>query len=135
MGSNMAKMLPFIALVVGYIAFELYAVQKTKYRIDPVYIFDQFLSAHYAVRKCGNPENGQLQQFLRNLESVTARAANKLHERHPEKSTQEIDRMIAAQRTSREQEVEAIVKANGCSDPQITTLLKRFEIRARLRVG
>jgi hypothetical protein len=131
----MARVIPFLLIVLGYVSFELFALQKTKHRVDPIYIFDQFLAANHAVMKCGRPEDGQLEQFRRNLKSVAARAAKALHERNPEKSTEQIDRMIKLRDDEREQEVDAIIEAQGCSDPHINTLLKRFEIRARLRVG
>jgi hypothetical protein len=125
----------FILIVVGYVVFEGYALTKISYRAEPLYIFDQFLSANHAVRTCGAPEEAQLQQFERNLRSVTNRAAKELRELHPDTSAEEIEQMISARDEERRREVDAIVRAGGCSDPQMKTLLKRFEIRARLRVG
>jgi hypothetical protein len=124
-----------ILVVAGYIGFELFALQRTKYRTEPLYIFDQFLLAHHAVTKCGSPEAGRLVQFRRNLRSVAARAARELAESSPESSPEQIEQMISARNAEREREVEAIVRAQGCDGPEIKTLLKRFEIRARLRVG
>jgi hypothetical protein len=124
-----------VLVVAGYVGFELFALQRTKYRTEPLYIFDQFLLAHHAVTKCGSPGEGRLAQFRRNLRSVAARAARELAESNPESSPEQIERMIDARDAEREREVDAIVQAKGCEDPQIKTLLKRFEIRARLRVG
>jgi hypothetical protein len=128
---------PILLLLVlaGYIGFELYALHRTSYRIEPAYIFDQFLSAHHAVVKCGNPGPGQLEQFRRNLRSVAGRAAEALRGEYPEQSLADIEAMINERSRQREREVDAIIEAGGCADPQIKTLLKRFEIRARLRVG
>jgi hypothetical protein len=128
---------PILLLLVlaGYIGFELYALHRTSYRVEPAYIFDQFLSAHHAAVECGQPHPKQLEQFRRNLRSVAGRAAKDLQEKYPEKSAADIEAMIDQRSRQREGEVDAIIEAGGCADPQIKTLLKRFEIRARLRVG
>lgn len=120
-------------VVVGYIAFEVYALYHNRDRADPVNIYDQFITARHAVARCGDPPADQLDRFSENLHAVTIRATRTLKERNPQASSDEIDDMVAAISEQRAQEIDALVAAQGCSAPQIKTNLKRFEIKARLR--
>jgi hypothetical protein len=124
-----------ILFVLGFVLVEGYTLNKTKHRFDPVYILDQFLETNAAVSECGSPDQEQMQRYQRNLRLVTARAATKLRERNPGKSAEEVDELILLRREAREQEVDRSIQAGGCGDPRIKTLLRRFEIQARLRAG
>lgn len=125
----------FILFVAAYLLVEMYTLEKAKHRLEPLYILDQFLLANHAVDKCGNPSEQQMQRFRRNLEAVIRRTQKKLAESNPDKSAAQIKQIIDARKKAREQEVEAIIEQGDCTDPRMRTLLKRFEIRARLRVG
>jgi len=127
--------LPLILLLMAYVLVEGVTLHKTKHRFDPVYIFEQFLATNHAVTRCGNPEDERLEQYLRNLRSVTERARDKVQERNPGASIESVDHMITARRKEREAEVDAVIEAGGCSDPKVKTLLKRFAIQARVRAG
>ncbi len=126
---------PFALLIAigGLAAIELYTWSKAKHRMEPIYIFDQFALAHHTVNRCGTPEPGQRQRFLRNLELTTVRTIKLLLGRNADQSAEQVAEMLEARDAAREQEVEALIAAGGCTDPQIKTYLKRFEIRANLR--
>jgi len=128
---------PYALLIAigGLASIELYTWSKAKHRMEPIYIFDQFSLANHAVERCGNPEPGQRKRFLRNLEVTTARTAKDLRQRHAEKTNEQVAEMLKARDRQREQEIEALVEAGDCADPEIEKYLKRFEIRAKLRVG
>ncbi len=128
-------MIPFLLLVGAYVGVELLAARSVSHRFDATYVFDQFAAEDRAVSRCGSPEAESLQQFRRNLEAVKRRARKELGESQPGASADAVEAMLAEQGREREREVDAIVDERGCADPEVATLLKRFEIHARLGVG
>jgi hypothetical protein len=119
-----------LLVVLAYVGFEGYAIHKLGYRMEGPYIHDHFVSAYRALNACGTAEDGQREKFLRNLASIRERASRELAEKQPEASREEVDRMLSTRATIREQEVDALVNAGGCTDKEVWKLLKRFEIYA-----
>lgn len=125
----------FILIVLGYAGFEVYSLYKAKERMDPVSVLDQFTRADRATSQCGKPDATTLQRFQRNLEGATKRASAALAKRNPQQSADEIAGAIETRRRAAEGEVDAIIAAKGCDDRGIWTLLRMYEIWARIGPG
>jgi hypothetical protein len=125
----------FIILVLGYVGVEVYSLHKAKERMDPVNLLDQFTRADRATNQCGQPEASDVQRFQRNLQGATARATKALTGRNPQQSADEIALTIETRRTAAEGEVDAVIAAKGCGDREIRTLLRMYEIWARIGPG
>ena len=124
-----------IIVLAGYIGFEVYAINKVSYRMEGLYIFDQYVSAQRAFSVCNKPEGKKYEKFLRNLAAVRRRALKELAEEQPEVSADEIQHLAALRETENQNKVDTIINAKGCEDKEVWTLLKRFEIYAKLNVG
>ncbi len=124
-----------VIFVAGYIGLEIYFVQKLGYRMEPLYIHNEFVSANYAVERCGSPAGEERERFLRNFSIVTSRASKALEEESPDKSAADIALALAERRTEREREIDALIDAKGCKDMDLWRLVKLHEIRARLNLG
>jgi hypothetical protein len=126
---------PAVILVLGYAAFEGYAFHRAGHRLDPLYRYDQFSAAGEAATLCHNPEAERHANFIHNERSARDRARGALREQGPQRSAGAIELQMRTRREKQEQAVRAIVADRGCHDPQIKTLLKRFENRSRRRFG
>jgi len=124
-----------VVFVAGYIGLELYFVQKLGYRMEPLYIHNEFVSANYAVQRCGGPAADERERFLRNFSIVTRRANEALEQESPEKSAQDIALALAQRRAEREREIDALIEAKGCEERGLWGLVKLHEAGARLNLG
>ncbi|MFK7830919.1 MAG: hypothetical protein AB8B57_14165 [Congregibacter sp.] len=137
------RLLPSIAavvIVVGYFAFEVSNLHRLRYRMEPLYIFDQFASAHIAIQHCGTPDDEERRRFARNFNYVTRRAVEDTVEPvNPDSDDQQrkadAEGSIRNRLELRRQEVEALLAAQGCQGADLRKLVKFHEIRARLNVG
>lgn len=127
--------LPFILLFGGYIAVEMVAARKASYRFEATYILDQFASEAEAVARCGSPEPDRLARFERNFDVVLRRAERELAEQEGAGDAAAIAADVEARRAAKVAEVSAVLDEGGCEDPRIVTLVKRFDIHARLNAG
>ena len=128
------KAIPWILIALGYVGFEASAVMRSQHRFEPLFTFDRFVSMHHASRRCGDPEPEQRARFERNLAAVTERARRDLAATHAPIAPGEVERMLTERDDARAREVDALVEAGGCDDPELWTLLKRYEQRARLNI-
>ncbi len=124
-----------VVFVAGYIGLELYFVQKLGYRMEPLYIHNEFVSANYAVERCASRAAEERERFLRNFSVVASRAGEALAQESPEKSAQDIALALAQRRAAREREIDALIEAKGCDDMDLWRLVKLHEARARLNLG
>ena len=131
------KLGPILAVVfvAGYIGLELYFVQKLGYRMEPLYIHNEFVSANHAVERCGSPAAEERERFLRNFSIVADRASEALEQESPETSAQGIALALTQRRAEREREIDALIEAKGCEDMELWRLVKLHEARARLNLG
>jgi hypothetical protein len=128
-------MLPAVLIIGGLLAFEAHTWRKAAYRMEPLYMYDQFVTAGVAARRCGDYPAELREQFARNLRAREDRTLAALAEERPHTSADEIAAEIAARRAEGEREVAAEIERNGCDSSEIRTLLKRYEIRASRRLG
>ena len=124
----------FLLLAAGYVGFELYILQQTGYRTEPLFIFDKFVTADQAAARCPGPDAGQRERFARNLQSVRRRAMREVAETNPQWAPPKVERTIAERAAQKRGEVDAMVDARGCDDSAVWELLKGFENRARLNL-
>ncbi|MEM8564508.1 MAG: hypothetical protein AAGF57_19870 [Pseudomonadota bacterium] len=123
-----------ILFVGGYIAFELTAIHRNQYRLEPVFIFEEFVTADQAAQRCGEPDDNERQAFLSNYAVVRANALadlSVLGARDEELSnSDELDALYAAKVL----EVNAFIDANGCDDQTVWRWVKLHEVRSKLRL-
>lgn len=140
-----------IIVVIGYFGFEAYNLHRLGYRMEPLYIFDQFASAHVAIQHCGQADSSERRRFADNFAYVTARAEEDLTERYtdelstqpqeladnsaPKVPEQHAEGSITDRLALRQAEVEALLESQGCDGPDLRRLVKFHEIRARLNLG
>ena len=130
----MLRAIPFMLIVIGYAAFEVQGLRQSQHLFEPLFTFDQFESMRRADERCGEADSAQREAFASNLETVRVQARAHLTETHPERSAEEIDRMLADRRRAREGEVDAQVEAGGCSDSAVWQWVKLHEQRSRLTI-
>ena len=114
------------------VLFSTQAIAQDK--LDILQIFDQFLLANHAASKCIKPDAETLGKFLGNFQVVTIRAAEEIRKRNKSPiSNQDVQEIMKSRRDSQNQRVEELIQSNGCNDPRIQDLLKRFQIQASLK--
>lgn len=124
-----------LIIVVGYFGFEAFNLHRLGYRMEPLYIFDQFASADAAVGLCGNPDSAERARFAHNFLYVTRRAVADLAEQAPAQGGLSPQQAIDARGDQRSHEVALMVEKSGCESPDARRLVKFHEIRARLNLG
>jgi hypothetical protein len=126
---------PFFLIVAAYIGFEAYALKKTAYRVEPLYLYGLFVGAGRAAERCAEPSSDQRRQFARNLDARVVRTNRALRKDEPGLSDDQAFERLAAVRDEREREVDALVAQRGCNDPGVKAWLKRYEFRSTRRLG
>lgn len=101
---------------------------------DIVQIMGQFVQASYATSRCGKPDQKTLSNFLTNFKIVSVRATEELKKTNPGQSEQQIVEGLKQRTAAVEKAIDDAIHSNGCSDPRIQDLLKRFEIQANLKL-
>lgn len=122
-------------IVVGYLGFEVYTVQKARHRMEAPYIFSQFVVANSAVVTCRQAKGAQYEKFLANFERVRARAIKELGEAHPDADAQDIDRMLRKRVRDNELAASNLINEKGCDDIEVWKKLRQFENFAKLNLG
>lgn len=120
-----------IVIVIGYIAFEGYAVHKASYRTEPAYIHNMLVEAKTAVQSCGEGSSPDTAGFNRSLTRVTEKLKRELTEENPDKDVDTINLEIAKKAAAAQATVEAYIAEKGCADQEVTNHLRRFDIYAR----
>jgi hypothetical protein len=126
---------PFLLIVAAYVAFEAYALKKTAYRMEPLYLYGLFVGAGRAAERCAEPSSDQRRLFARNLDARVVRTTKALRKDEPGLSVSEASDRLAAVRDEREREVDALVEQRGCDDREVKAWLKRYEFRSTRRLG
>ncbi|MEM1154529.1 MAG: hypothetical protein AAGI44_10325 [Pseudomonadota bacterium] len=121
-----------ILFVGGYIAFELTAIHRNQYRLEPVFIFEEFVTADQAAQRCGDPDASERKDFLSNLAAVRANALEDLSVRNVEDDDSSNNGELDALRDAKVMDVNAFIDANGCDDPTVWRWVKLHEVRSRL---
>ncbi|EAQ97482.2 hypothetical protein [Congregibacter litoralis] len=138
-----------VLLVVGYFGFEVSNLYRLQYRMEPLYIFDQFASAHSAIAVCGSSDAEERRRFTHNFDYVRSRAVDHLLTPSAEAAPQtseskaslapltvaQAEADIQDRLERRRDEVEALVEDQGCGGPDLRRLVKFHEIRARLNLA
>lgn len=120
--------------VVGYVGFELFAIQKTKYRTEPDFIFNEFIGIQRASERCGDPDDDVKRRFARNLASVRRGAREDYIEQQPDRSEADADDFIDALIGEREREVDQLIDDQGCEAADVRRLVILYERRANLNL-
>ncbi|MEM9152337.1 MAG: hypothetical protein AAGB19_18035 [Cyanobacteria bacterium P01_F01_bin.3] len=123
-----------ILFVGGYIAFELTAIHRNQYRLEPVFIFQEFVTADQAVQRCGDPDVSERENFLNNLAAVRANALADISMRSLEDDDASNSNELAALRDAKIIEVNEFIDVNGCDDQTVWRWVKLHEVRSRLRL-
>lgn len=131
---NKGAVLALVGLI-GYLGFELYAVRKNGYRMEPTYIFSQYVAAGRAVALCGAPEGADTARFARNLDNVRRRAQMALKKTNPEFAPPEIEQELERLTATSVSAVDDVVRSDGCQGREIWKQRRRYEIYARTNTG
>lgn len=102
-------------------------------QLDIVQIMGQFVQAGYATSRCAKPDQRTLSNYLANFRLVTFHAMEELKKRNPSQTEQEIADRLKQRTGAVEKVIDETIRTNGCNDPRIQDLLKRFEIQASLK--
>jgi hypothetical protein len=121
-----------IKLLVVCISITLAPHAVSQKNLDIVQIMEQFVQASYAASRCIKPDEKMLSDFLLNFKMVTVRAAEELQKRNPGKSEQQVLQSMKRDTSAVEEAIDGAMRENGCNDPRIQNLLKRFEMQANL---
>lgn len=103
-------------------------------QLDIVQIMGQFVQASYATSRCAKPDQKALSNFLANFKIVSVRATEELKKRNPSQSDQQIVDGLKQRTGAVEKAIDEAIRTNGCSDPRIQDLLKRFDVQANLKL-
>lgn len=103
-------------------------------QLDIVQIMGQFVQASYATSRCSKPDQKTLSNFLANFKVVSFRSVEELKKRNPNQSEQQIVDGLKQRSSSIEKAIDEAIRTNGCTDPRIQDLLKRFEMQANLKL-
>ena len=125
----------FVLVVIGYFAFEMYAVSKVGYRMEPLYIFERFVAVDRAMTRCGQPDAAMKADFNRNRASVQQRAKRELFEQSPEETQEDINRLLTETIQREEEEVDDLIDELGCDDIELFKLMNGYENRAHLNLA
>lgn len=102
-------------------------------KLDIIQIMGQFVQANHAASKCLKPDRDTLSHFLANFKVVAIRAAEEMRKRNPAMSEQQVTESLKRGSDAVTKQIDGVLDINGCSDPRIQDLLKRFEIQANLK--
>lgn len=117
-----------IVIAVAYTGFELYAVSRNGYRMQPEFIFSQHVGAAHAVELCRADKSGQRAQFDRNFAYARQRAREALAD---DAANGDVDAALTALIAATRNEVEAMIAERGCDDIEAWKLVRRFDLLAK----
>lgn len=120
--------------LVSFFALAILPIANAQQKLDIVQIMGQFVQASYAASRCIKPDQETLSRFLFNFKMVSVRANEELKKRYPGQSDEQIAEGLKQRTSAVEKAIDDVIRANGCGDPRIQDLLKRFEIQANLKL-
>lgn len=129
-----ASAIPFILIVVAYFGLEVYVASRNAYRMEPEFIFGQFVGASQAVGRCGPLKAVESAKFDANYRYARRRAASAIAEERASDAPAVIEGIVREQGTAGQREVDALTDELGCDDIELFKLRKRYENLTRLNL-
>jgi hypothetical protein len=123
-----------IVIVVGYVGLELSTLHTQRYRTEPLFIFDEFVTADHAAQRCGEPDAEERERFQSNFQVVRRKALAELQEAKPQATAAELTSRLDSLAAERTGEVDAFIDSNGCEHTDVWRWVKLHEVRARLNL-
>ncbi len=124
----------FAKYLITFLITTISSIADAQQRPDIVQIMGQFVQSSYAASRCIKPDQKTLSNFLFNYKIVSVRAGEELKKRNPAQTHQQIADGLKMRTRAVENAIDSIISENGCDDPRIQDLLKRFEIQANLKL-
>jgi hypothetical protein len=126
---------PLLILGGGYVLVEGFLLHKAAHRLEPMYLYEQYVAAGEAMARCGDSDAERLAIFVHNRAAARDRVARELADSEPAPASAGIDSRLQRRSDALRAETAALVGRVGCDHAEVKTLLKRFEIRSRRRIG
>lgn len=116
----------FLLFVVAYMGFELYAIEKTRYRMEPEFIYLDHVRSEHAASLCNKDVSEWRERFAQNFDYARGRAEAVLATSEATPASN-----LAALTVAAKQDVERIIDEKGCKDTQVWRMLRRYELLAK----
>jgi len=104
-------------------------------KLDMLSIFDQFVTSSAATSQCDKPSKETLTKFLANFQMVSILASKKLKEQYPKVTSENIEQAKKKRTEQITTKVEEIIDKNGCENPDVQEIIKRFYVQAEWKPG
>ncbi len=124
----------FAVFVIGYFALEIVVASRNAYRMEPEFIFGEFVAASQAVTLCGTLKPAEAGRFDANFSYAKRRAIDAAGQARTTESTAAIEAFVRSQEADGRREVDGLVDRLGCEDIEVFKLRKRYENFARLNL-
>jgi len=97
-------------------------------------MFDHFVMAEQAARKCSKPTEKQINKHVRNTALVTINAMKKIKELNPTYSEQDVRDVITNRYKMLWKKFKVKFKDGGCDNPIMKDLLVLYKVQANLEI-
>lgn len=124
----------FVVIVMGYFALEIFVVSRNAYRMEPAFIFGEFVGASHAVSLCGTLKPAESDRFDANYSYARRRAIDATAQDRAADSPETIEALVRSLEADGRREVDGLVEKLGCADIELFKLRKRYENLARLNL-
>ena len=128
------RVVVFLIIALGYFGFEMVVASRNGYRMEPEYVFGEFVSAAQAISQCGPLKPVDAEKFNANYRYARRRAVAAVTEKQPGKPAAAIEATVQAQEAAGREEVRNLVDELGCDDVELFGLRKRYENLTRLNL-
>ena len=128
------KVFVFLVIALGYFGFELLVASRNGYRMEPEFVFGEFVGAAQAIDQCGPLKPVDAEKFNANFRYARRRAVDAVAEKQPGEPAAASEAAVQAQEAAGRKEVEKLVEALGCDDVELFGLRKRYENLTRLNL-
>lgn len=129
-----ARVAVFLVIALVYFGFEIVVASRNGYRMEPEYVFGEFVSAAEAVSRCGTLKPVDAEKFNANFSYARRRAVAASIEKQPGEPAEAAEAVIAARESAVIEEVDNLVSELGCDDVELFGLRKRYENLTRLNL-
>ncbi|MEM7762530.1 MAG: hypothetical protein AAF290_00495 [Pseudomonadota bacterium] len=116
----------FLIFVVAYMGFELYAVEKTRYRMEPEFIYLDHVRSEEAATLCDKDVSQWQDRFAQNFAYAKGRAEAVVASSEATSAPE-----LAALAVDAKQDVARIIGEKGCKDTEVWRMLRRYELLAK----
>lgn len=124
----------FAVIAVGYFALEVFVASRNAYRMEPEFIFGEFVAAAHAVSLCGTLKTAESERFDANYSYARRRAVDAVGQARTAESPAAIEAFVRSRETDGRREIDGLVENLGCGDIEVFKLRKRYENLARLNL-